>query len=138
MNGGDGGHGEALDMHWNVASFLPESLREHFEVLVGEFIFRPWKRERGDGDGDAAGASAKPETVALDEEGDEALETAPRGGAPAEKQEGPGGPPLGREAAAAAEEARVAWLAGQIEGYFSQRILPVSYTHLTLPTKRIV
>ena len=123
VNGGDGGHGEALDMHWNVASFLPESLREHFEVLVGEFIFRPWKRERGDGDGDAAGASAKPETVALDEEGDEALETAPRGGAPAEKQEGPGGLPLGREAAAAAEEARVAWLAGQIEGYFSQRIL---------------
>ena len=33
---------EALDMHWNIASFLPESLREHFEVIVSEFIFRPW------------------------------------------------------------------------------------------------
>ena len=73
VNGGDGG-GEALDMHWNVASFLPESLREHFEVLVGEFIFRPWKRERGDADGDGAGGSAKPDLVALDEEGDEAHE----------------------------------------------------------------
>jgi DNA polymerase epsilon subunit 1 len=126
VNGGDGG-GEALDMHWNVASFLPESLREHFEVLVGEFIFRPWKRERGDADGDGAGGSAKPDLVALDEEGDEALEAAPREDTPglgsAEKQEGPGGLPLGREAAAAAEEARVAWLAGQIEGYFSQRVL---------------
>lgn len=120
VNGGDGG-GEALDMHWNVASFLPESLREHFEVLVGEFIFRPWKRERGDADGDGAGGSAKPDLVALDEEGDEALEAAPR--EKQEKQEGPGGLPLGREAAAAAEEARVAWLAGQIEGYFSQRVL---------------
>ena len=28
---------DALDMHWNIAQFLPESLREHFEVLVGEF-----------------------------------------------------------------------------------------------------
>jgi hypothetical protein len=25
---------EALDMHWNIASFLPESIREHFEVVV--------------------------------------------------------------------------------------------------------
>ena len=40
---------EALDMHWNIASFLPESLREHFEVIVSEFIFRPWKHEHGGG-----------------------------------------------------------------------------------------
>ena len=40
---------EALDMHWNIASFLPESIREHFEVVVSEFIFRPWKRDFGGG-----------------------------------------------------------------------------------------
>ena len=117
---GTGAHGEALDMHWNVASFLPESLREHFEVIVSEFIFRPWKRERGELGPEETGGAAPPgaaEAVALDEEGDEALEAPPAG----EKEASP--LPLGREATAAAEEARAAWLAGQVEGYFSQRVL---------------
>ena len=39
------GAGHALD----IASFLPESIREHFEVVVSEFIFRPWKRDFGGG-----------------------------------------------------------------------------------------
>ena len=114
-------HGEALDMHWNIASFLPGSLREHFEVIVGEFIFRPWKRERGESgpDGTGFGGAGAAEAVALEEEGDEALE-APN---ELEKKEAPRGVPLGREAAAAAEEARAAWLASQVEGYFSQRVL---------------
>ena len=114
---GAGGNAEALDMHWNVASFLPESLQEHFEVIVSEFIFRPWKREHGGGVDGAEETRAATEAVALEDEGDEALE-APREDL---KKEAP--PPIGREAAAAAEEERAAWLAGQVEGYFSQRVL---------------
>jgi DNA polymerase epsilon subunit 1 len=113
------GNAEALDMHWNVASFLPESLREHFEVIVSEFIFRPWKREHGGDLRDGAEETrAAAEAVALEDEGDEALEASKSEDL---KKEAP--PPIGREAAAAAEEERAAWLAGQVEGYFSQRVL---------------
>ena len=147
---------EALDMHWNIASFLPESIREHFEVIVSEFIFRPWKRDFGggldderdevedvdgldDGEGDDAKARVPPplDTEGLEHEGDEALDECLLDATPPQAREagqtGPGQeeneplpartPLAGREAAEAAEEERAAWLAGQVGGYFSQRIL---------------
>ena len=152
---------EALDMHWNIASFLPESIREHFDVVVSEFIFRPWKRDFGgglddersddveyvdgldDGEGDDAEAAVPPplDTESLEHEGDEALDeclldATPPQAREAASQPGQGGheeneplqnarTPLvgGREAAEAAEEERAAWLAGQVGGYFPQRIL---------------
>ena len=147
---------EALDMHWNIASFLPESIREHFEVIVSEFIFRPWKRDFGgglederdevedvdgldDGEGNDAKARVPPplDTEGLEHEGDEALDECLLDATPPQAREagqtGPGQeeneplpartPLAGREAAEAAEEERAAWLAGQVGGYFSQRIL---------------
>ena len=113
---------EALDMHWNIASFLPESLRGHFEVIVSEFLFKPWKRERG---GDRDDEENQNFSVALDEEGDEALEGPPEGGNKQSTDLGHDehGVLLGREALAQAEEQRAAWLGAQVEGYFSQRIL---------------
>jgi len=36
----------ALEMHWNIATFLPEVLSDHFKAIIGEFIVSPWKRER--------------------------------------------------------------------------------------------
>jgi DNA polymerase epsilon subunit 1 len=143
---------EALDMHWNIASFLPESIREHFEVVVSEFIFRPWKRDFGGGLEDV---DREPEyevesdeednthtrpvpnvrSTGLEDEGDEALDSTP----PQPATEPPSvtfeddadglnpGEPMtqlqGREAREAAAEERSAWLAGQVRGYFSQRIL---------------
>jgi DNA polymerase epsilon subunit 1 len=61
---------------------------------------------------------AAAEAVALEDEGDDALEASKSDDLKKELQ-----PPIGREAAAAAEEERAAWLAGQVEGYFSQRVL---------------
>jgi|TARA_B110000967_G_scaffold122316_1_gene124828 DNA polymerase epsilon subunit 1 len=118
---------DALDMHWNIASFLPESLREHFEVIVSEFLFKPFKRERGGGDDDDD-ENDDDAAVALDEEGDEALEQHPSGYKNGTKHQADlghdeHGVPLAREALALAEEQRAAWLGGQVEGYFSQRIL---------------
>lgn len=54
-----GGDETALEMHWNIATFLPEALSDHFKALTGEFIVRPWKRERelnGDSKTDRFGA----------------------------------------------------------------------------------
>ena len=142
---------EALDMHWNIASFLPESIREHFEVVVSEFIFRPWKRDFGGGLEDVDrepeyevesdeedNANTRPvpnvRSTGLEDEGDEALDSTP----PQPATEPPSvtfeddadvnpGEPMtqlqGREAREAAAEERSAWLAGQVRGYFSQRIL---------------
>ena len=28
----------ALEMHWNIATFLPEVLSDHFKAIIGEFI----------------------------------------------------------------------------------------------------
>ena len=157
---------EALDMHWNIASFLPESIREHFDVVVSEFIFRPWKRDFGGGldderDGrgrrrighvgvggtrhrEAAvappldrglGARGRrgPRRGILDATPPQAREAAgqtPGLGQSRERMTARANPaeanpvgPIGREAAEAAEEERAAWLAGQVGGYFSQRIL---------------
>jgi|AntAceMinimDraft_5_1070358.scaffolds.fasta_scaffold40582_1 hypothetical protein len=75
-------------MHWNIASFLPPSLREHFDAVVSEFIFRPWKREHGGGldddDGGGGGGEGsggggdssrhRRSGADLDEEGDEVLD----------------------------------------------------------------
>jgi DNA polymerase epsilon subunit 1 len=36
----------SLEMHWNIATFLPEALSDHFKAIAGEFIVLPWKRER--------------------------------------------------------------------------------------------
>ena len=143
---------EALDMHWNIASFLPESIREHFEVVVSEFIFRPWKRDFGGGledvdrepeyevdSDDEDNTHTRPvpnvRSTGLEDEGDEALDSTP----PQPATEPPSvtfeddadglnpGEPMtqlqGREAREAAAEERSAWLAGQVRGYFSQRIL---------------
>ena len=122
---------EALDMHWNIATFLPPSLREHFELVVSEFIFRPWKREHGGGlddeddEGTIGERSRRGDSPRLEEEGDEVLD------GPAERTEESVEEEMmeaehrgtGREAAEKAEEERVAWLSAQVEGYFSQRIL---------------
>jgi DNA polymerase epsilon subunit 1 len=29
--------------HWNICDYLPESIQEYFQILVGEFIFKPVK-----------------------------------------------------------------------------------------------
>ena len=110
---------EALDMHWNIASFLPESLREHFEVIVSEFIFRPWKREHGGGldDDDEGGGGHEASRPALEDEDDDALDEEPP------EEDVPVATQHGREAVEAAEMRRAAWLGAQVEGYFSQRIL---------------
>ena len=150
-NGVDDAAG-ALDMHWNIASFLPESIREHFEVVVSEFIFRPWKRDFGGGLEDVDrepeyevesdeedNTNTRPvpnvRSTGLEDEGDEALDSTPPQPAtePAVTFEddadgfNPGDEPMtqlqGREAREAAAEERSAWLAGQVRGYFSQRIL---------------
>ena len=36
----------SLEMHWNIATFLPEALSDHFKAIAGDFIVLPWKRER--------------------------------------------------------------------------------------------
>ena len=133
---------DALDMHWNIAQFLPESLREHFEVLVGEFVFRPWKREHGGGleddeeeEGSLGGSRGPGEVagtthgVALEDEGDDALEeeeeaTGDDDGRETRREKTPAPPQAyGREARALEEARRVARLGADIEGYFSQRVL---------------
>jgi len=125
---------DALDMHWNIASFLPESLREHFEVIVSEFIFRPWKHEHGGGLEDAAESARRREIDRhLEDEGDDALDEEPppemmqqreyhHGDLDHEREDGLPATTR-REAAAAEEERRAAWLGAQVEGYFSQRVL---------------
>ena len=111
---------EALDMHWNIASFLPESLREHFEVIVPSSSFaveartrrRPRRRRRRWG-------RRRPEASrpALEDENEDALdEDSPEDDVPVATQHG-------REAVEASEMRRAAWLGAQVEGYFSQRIL---------------
>ena len=92
-----------------------------------------------DGEGDDAKARVPPplDTEGLEHEGDEALDECLLDATPPQAREagqtGPGQeeneplpartPLAGREAAEAAEEERAAWLAGQVGGYFSQRIL---------------
>jgi len=120
---------QALDMHWNIASFLPPSLREHFEMVVSEFIFRPWKREHGGGLEDEETESrrnTRRSTRRLEEEGDDVLDGPPSDREEEEEEEHHPAMTqnmMGREALEAAEDERAAWLGGQIEGYFSQRVL---------------
>ena len=137
---------DALDMHWNIAQFLPESLREHFEVLVGEFVFRPWKREHGGGledddeEGSLGGSRGPGEVagttrgVALEDEGDDALEeeeeeattTGDDDRREARRETTPPrsrGRTVARLARARGGARRVARLGADIEGYFSQRVL---------------
>ena len=33
----------SLLAHWNLVDYLPEQLQEPFEVIIGEFILKPWK-----------------------------------------------------------------------------------------------
>ena len=35
----------SLEMHWNIATFLPEALSDHFKAIAGDFIVLPWKRD---------------------------------------------------------------------------------------------
>jgi DNA polymerase epsilon subunit 1 len=65
-------------MTWRAVPARPYSLREHFEVLVSEFIFRPWKREHGGGlnDAEGGGVSSHRRERNLEDEGDEVLDEA--------------------------------------------------------------
>lgn len=40
------GEGDAPDLkyQWNMADYLPPALRDHFNVLVAEFLYMPWRQ----------------------------------------------------------------------------------------------
>lgn len=114
----------ALDMHWNIARFLPEAIQNHFHVIVGEFLLLPWKYDK-EGDEPYRGrtpvkfkamSDSDSDDAALDSDFEEDVQVAQK--PPATPGVAHNGRDLDRM-----EEDKVSWLVKQIDSHFGPKLL---------------
>ena len=117
------GDGEgALDMHWNIARFLPEAIQDHFHAIVGEFLLLPWKHEKDEDDplhGRTPGKfRAMSDSDDSDDENSDSEHAAPGAAVPPTPGAGHNARDLDR-----LEEDKTIWLEKQLETHFGPKLL---------------
>ncbi|CAL55806.1 DNA polymerase epsilon, catalytic subunit A,C-terminal [Ostreococcus tauri] len=118
----------ALDMHWNIARFLPESIQDHFHAIVGEFLLLPWKFEQNGGDEPYRGRTPVKFRAMEDSESDDDLNCDLNSASDDElpmAQRHPGTPSIAHNSRDLEnlENEKVSWLVRQIDSHFSPKLL---------------
>ena len=114
----------ALDMHWNIARFLPEAIQDHFHAIIGEFLLLPWKHDKEESDGPLHGRTPVKYRAMSDSDDSDEENSDSDVGAPVEKKPPPT-PGFGHNARDLdrLEEDKVIWLEQQLESHFGPKLL---------------
>jgi len=117
------GDGEgALDMHWNIARFLPEAIQDHFHAIVGEFLLLPWKHEKEEDDPLRGRTPVRFRIMSdsddSDDENSDSEQVAPAAAVPPTPAAGHNARDLDR-----LEEDKTIWLEKQLETHFGPKLL---------------